>query len=71
MYSSSIFNPAAIIISLGYAISLFPSPVLASSDGSCRNTQQAPTVSVKNGTYEGIYSLGYHQDFFLGIPYAK
>ncbi|KAG6221519.1 hypothetical protein E4U26_005903 [Claviceps purpurea] len=71
MYSSSIFNPAAIITSLGYAISLFPLPILASSDGSCRNNKQAPTVSVKNGTFEGIFSLGYHQDFFLGIPYAK
>ncbi|KAG6284110.1 hypothetical protein E4U09_008282 [Claviceps aff. purpurea] len=71
MYSSSIFNPAAIINSLGYAISLFPLPILASSDGYCRNNQQKPTVSVKNGTYEGIFSPGYHQDFFLGIPYAK
>ncbi|KAG5951679.1 hypothetical protein E4U58_001106 [Claviceps cyperi] len=71
MYSSGLFNPAAILTSLGYAISLFPSSLLASSDGLYRKHQQAPTVSVKNGTYEGIYSPGYHQDFFLGIPYAK
>ncbi|KAG5961748.1 hypothetical protein E4U57_007451 [Claviceps arundinis] len=72
MYSSGLFNPAAIITSLGYAISLFSLPGLASpSDGLYRKHQQAPTVSVKNGTYEGIYSPGYHQDFFLGVPYAK
>ncbi|KAI9159086.1 Lipase 4 [Paramyrothecium foliicola] len=30
-----------------------------------------PTVSVQNGTYAGIYSPGYDQDFFLGMPYAQ
>lgn len=30
-----------------------------------------PTVSVKNGTYSGVHSTVYRQDFFLGIPYAK
>ncbi|KAI1504603.1 Alpha/Beta hydrolase protein [Biscogniauxia marginata] len=30
-----------------------------------------PTVSVKNGTYSGIYSAEYDQDFFLGMPYAQ
>ncbi|OJD32085.1 carboxylesterase family protein [Diplodia corticola] len=29
-----------------------------------------PTVTVRNGTIEGTYSEAYHQDFFLGIPYA-
>ncbi|KAG6081380.1 hypothetical protein E4U15_002921 [Claviceps sp. LM218 group G6] len=72
MYYSGLFNPAVIITYLGYAISLFSSPVLASpSGGHCRKHPRAPTVRVKNGTYEGIYSPGYHQDFFLGIPYAK
>ncbi|KAG6206306.1 hypothetical protein E4U34_008272, partial [Claviceps purpurea] len=71
MYSSGSFSPAAIITSLGYTISLFSSPGLASSDGPHRYGQQVPIVTVKNGTYEGIYSPGYHQDFFLGIPYAK
>jgi hypothetical protein len=27
----------------------------------------APTVTVKNGTYEGVHSAQYNQDFFLGI----
>ncbi|KAH8201568.1 hypothetical protein TruAng_004260 [Truncatella angustata] len=31
----------------------------------------APTVTVKNGTYSGIHSAEYDQDFFLGIPYAQ
>ncbi|KAM0415935.1 hypothetical protein ACHAPT_013088 [Fusarium lateritium] len=31
----------------------------------------APTVSVKNGTYAGVHSAEYDQDFFLGIPYAQ
>ncbi|KAH7020253.1 Alpha/Beta hydrolase protein [Ilyonectria destructans] len=31
----------------------------------------APKVSVKNGTYSGIYSAEYDQEFFLGMPYAQ
>ncbi|KAF2671877.1 alpha/beta-hydrolase [Microthyrium microscopicum] len=31
----------------------------------------APTVTVKNGTYEGLHSAEYKQDFFLGVPYAQ
>ncbi|KAH4600359.1 carboxylic ester hydrolase [Parastagonospora nodorum] len=31
----------------------------------------APVVQVKNGSYEGIYSAEYKQDFFLGVPYAQ
>jgi len=30
-----------------------------------------PTVQVKNGTYRGVRSEQYNQDFFLGIPYAQ
>ena len=29
-----------------------------------------PQVTVKNGTYAGIHSPSYNQDFFFGIPYA-
>ncbi|KAG6011921.1 hypothetical protein E4U54_007839 [Claviceps lovelessii] len=32
---------------------------------------QRPTVTIKNGTYQGVFSPGYQQDFFLGMPYAK
>ncbi|EAQ87427.1 hypothetical protein CHGG_04046 [Chaetomium globosum CBS 148.51] len=31
----------------------------------------APVVAVKNGSYAGIHSAEYNQDFFLGIPYAR
>ncbi|KAL6408910.1 Carboxylesterase, type B [Ilyonectria robusta] len=31
----------------------------------------APTATVKNGTYIGVYSSEYDQDFFLGIPFAQ
>lgn len=31
----------------------------------------APTVSVLNGTYEGLYLHEFQQDVFLGIPYAQ
>ncbi|OAA61265.1 Carboxylesterase, type B [Niveomyces insectorum RCEF 264] len=31
----------------------------------------APTVAVKNGSYTGLFSPGYNQDFFLGMPYAQ
>lgn len=30
-----------------------------------------PQVTVRNGTYEGIYSTEFDQHFFLGIPYAQ
>ncbi|KAI8937836.1 hypothetical protein NX059_005529 [Plenodomus lindquistii] len=30
-----------------------------------------PTVTVKNGTYEGVYLPSFNQDVFLGIPYAQ
>ncbi|KAH9210120.1 triacylglycerol lipase [Leptodontidium sp. 2 PMI_412] len=31
----------------------------------------APTATVKNGTFNGVYNAEYAQDFFLGIPYAQ
>jgi carboxylesterase type B len=31
----------------------------------------APTVSVINGTYYGVHSQYYEQDFFLGVPFAQ
>lgn len=36
-----------------------------------RDYASAPVVAVKNGTYSGIHSDGYDQDFFLGMPYAQ
>jgi len=31
----------------------------------------APSAQVKNGTYEGVYSDEYDQDYFLGVPFAQ
>jgi carboxylesterase type B len=31
----------------------------------------APTVHVKNGSYVGVYSDEYKQDYFLGVPFAQ
>ncbi|WYZ39067.1 hypothetical protein EsH8_III_000981 [Colletotrichum jinshuiense] len=37
-----------------------------------RNTTgAAPTVELKNGSYYGVHSPSYDQDFFLGMPYAQ
>ncbi|KAK0644090.1 Alpha/Beta hydrolase protein [Cercophora newfieldiana] len=30
-----------------------------------------PQVTIRNGTYEGLHSSAFDQDFFLGIPYAQ
>ncbi len=30
-----------------------------------------PAATVKNGTYSGIHSPQYDQDFFLGVPFAE
>ncbi|KAI5926301.1 Alpha/Beta hydrolase protein [Camillea tinctor] len=35
------------------------------------SSSAAPTVTLKNGTYSGIHSPEYDQDYFLGMPYAK
>ncbi|KAK8124579.1 uncharacterized protein PG998_000338 [Apiospora kogelbergensis] len=31
----------------------------------------APRVTTKNGTLVGVHSPSYHQDFFLGVPFAQ
>lgn len=38
---------------------------------SCAYIPSAPTAQVKNGTYYGVRSAQYNQDYFLGIPYAQ
>ena len=30
-----------------------------------------PNATTLNGTYAGVYNVEYHQDFFLGVPYAQ
>ncbi|KAI0889472.1 alpha/beta-hydrolase [Annulohypoxylon maeteangense] len=34
-------------------------------------TRVDPIVSIKNGSYEGLYLPAFDQDIFLGIPYAQ
>ncbi|KAF4964382.1 hypothetical protein FSARC_7681 [Fusarium sarcochroum] len=34
-------------------------------------TTSIPTVTVKNGTYAGVYSAQYDQDYFLGMRFAQ
>jgi len=36
-----------------------------------RQDNPAPTVSIHNGTIQGLHHPTYNQDFFLGIPYAE
>lgn len=33
--------------------------------------RSGPVVTVKNGSYEGVYNSEYSQDFFLGMRYAQ
>ncbi|KAL2172746.1 hypothetical protein VTG60DRAFT_2565 [Thermothelomyces hinnuleus] len=35
------------------------------------NSTTAPVVKVLNGSYAGIHSAEFNQDFFLGMPYAQ
>lgn len=51
-------------VGLGFAASV-------SSLSTRTGRHSTPTVRVKNGTYSGIHSPQYDQDFFLGIPYAQ
>lgn len=34
-------------------------------------SRSPPTATVRNGTYVGVHSATYNQDFFLGMPYAQ
>ncbi|KAJ9151369.1 Carboxylic ester hydrolase [Pleurostoma richardsiae] len=48
---------------------LIASCVLGVQAGS--HAEKPPTVKILNGTYQGVYSNSYDQDFFLGMPYAQ
>lgn len=39
--------------------------------GSSLRARSGPVVAVKNGSYEGVYSSDYDQDFFLGMRYSQ
>lgn len=36
-----------------------------------KRSDSQPQAQVKNGTYQGVYSPEYDQDFFLGVPFAQ
>lgn len=38
---------------------------------SSTNGTASPIAVTLNGTYQGVYSSTYNQDFFLGVPYAQ
>lgn len=42
-------------------------PVASATE--CDNS--SPVAHVKNGSYAGVHSSVYNQDYFLGIPYAQ
>uniref|UniRef100_H3GA89 Carboxylic ester hydrolase n=1 Tax=Phytophthora ramorum TaxID=164328 RepID=H3GA89_PHYRM len=41
------------------------------SEPASASTSDPPTVTVKNGSYYGVYQDTYDQDLFLGMPYAQ
>jgi carboxylesterase type B len=61
MKSINVFNLGALLVS-----SVTPLAI------SCTTAHHAaPIVDLSNGTYRGTYNQHYHQDLFLGMPYAK
>lgn len=42
-----------------------------SSGGSLLRARSSPIVTVKNGSYEGVHSSEYDQDYFLGMRYSQ
>lgn len=44
---------------------------LATSLASAFNCTSLPQATVQNGTYTGVYSPEYDQEYFLGIPFAQ
>jgi carboxylesterase type B len=56
------------------SLSLFASAAVAvpyGTYGKSAGNETAPTVTIKNGTIEGVHSTQYNQDYFLGIPFAQ
>lgn len=58
----------SILLVVGIA---FAPTASASCSSAFQNSTNTPVVTVKNGSYSGIYNPTYKQDFFLGIPYAQ
>lgn len=54
-----------------FKAALFVATVAAIPHGKPHYAKDDPTACTKNGTYEGVHSPEYNQDYFLGIPYAQ
>lgn len=71
-----IFSPLDLLVKgqtsiMGHAARAWKWSALAGYLLSALASAAEPTVSVRNGTYEGRYLPGFDQDLFLGIPYAQ
>lgn len=64
MYSISRFS--VLLLAVGYFFAF-----IHASPTALMNRAFAPTVNVKNGTYQGSFNPTYNQDLFLGIPFAQ
>ncbi|KAK2045193.1 carboxylesterase [Colletotrichum somersetense] len=66
------FNLLAVVLSTACATAsaLVPREPFPDNNPVAAAAAAAPTVHLKNGSYHGVYSPSYDQDFFLGIPYA-
>lgn len=68
---AALFIAAKMLLPLLAACSVYVGTVLSVPVTDRDYASTTPTVAVKNGTYSGIYSNEYDQDFFLGMPYAQ
>ncbi|KAH7401049.1 Alpha/Beta hydrolase protein [Phaeosphaeria sp. MPI-PUGE-AT-0046c] len=45
--------------------------LLTATVADCQYATAAPKVHIKNGSYVGVHSSEYNQDYFLGVPFAQ
>jgi carboxylesterase type B len=45
--------------------------LLLLDQAAAQSSSCAPSVTLKNGTYSGVFQPSYGQDFFLGVPFAQ
>jgi cholinesterase len=57
-----------LFVTIALATESFTSSTLA---GPVPPVASNPSVTLKNGTYQGVHSQSYNQDYFLGVPYAQ
>jgi hypothetical protein len=68
---STLVIMALLSFTLFSALALYLSPVASAPASEAVVATAEPIVTVKNGSYAGIHSPEFKQDFFLGMPYAK